>query len=177
MAVSCHDSSVGTEQVGPDDIDFSLALWREDGRWAASALPTRLGLSMESLVAGLRQLPGEGGVWGVVGVMADSDDLADFFVVVRQAGQNSRVLLSNAGARLDWSLAVEAGALIGLADDDEDMDDFEPVGDLDLFVDVGLDADDLAIVCEDDSLYPDEQIMAIARRIGAGPAVSGVLGP
>lgn len=162
--------------MGPDDVDFSLALWREDGRWAASALPTRLGLSLESLIAGLRQLPGDGGVWGVVGVVADSDDLADFFVVVRQTGALSRVLLSNAGARLDWSLAVEAAGFLGLADDDDEVEDFEPVGDLDVFSDVGLDADDLAIICEDDSLYPDEQLLAVARRIGAGPALSGVLG-
>jgi len=157
-------------------VDFALALWREEGRWAASALPTRLATSMDSLIAGLRQLPGEGGVWGVVGVVADSDDLADFFVVVRQNAQQSRVLLSNAGAQLDWSLAAQAGVLIGLTDDDDEFDDFEPVGDLDMFADFGLDADDLALICEDESLYPDEQILAVAGRLGAGPAVAGVLG-
>lgn len=167
---------MATEQVGNDDVDFALALWREEGRWAASALPTRLATSMESLIAGLRQLPGEGGVIGIVGVVAETDDLSDFFVVVRQVAKDTRIMVSNAGARLDWSLAAEAGVLMGLSEDDEEFDDFEPVGDIDLFVDFGLDADDLAMICEDESQYPDEQVLALARRIGAAQAVSAVLG-
>ena len=44
----------------------------------------------------------------------------------------------------------------------------EPAGDLNLLEDLGIDAMELQAICDDAQMYPDEQLEAIARRIGCG---------
>lgn len=150
-------------------IDFAVAAWREEGRWTASALPKRAAASMESLTTALRQLPGEGGVFGLVGV---GDE---FLLVVRQSGEHSRVLVSDGAAALDWDLAEEAADLAGIEVEDEDLEEFVPIGDLDIFSDFGLDATELMLMCEDESLYPDDHVKTIAKRLGFGGQLSTAL--
>lgn len=43
-----------------------------------------------------------------------------------------------------------------------------PGGDIDLLTDLGMNAMELEIICFDTELYPDEQIEAIAARLGFG---------
>jgi hypothetical protein len=75
---------------------------------------------------------------------------------------------------------VDGGALAMLAIDDqfflelsdiespEEDDADEPAGDLNIFTDLGLDAMELQMICDDDEMFPDEQLEVIARRIGFG---------
>lgn len=156
------------QEVQVEDIDFALAAWREEGSWSVSSLPARLVCSMETLVAGLRQLPGDGGVYGFVGLNEDC------LVIVHQSPAGLRVVLSNAGAVDDWDLAEQA---LELADaQGEEWDEFTAVGDLSLLADLGIDADELADICEDEDLYPDEQIAAIAERAGFAQQVAEIMG-
>lgn len=150
-------------------IDFAVAVWHEEGQWMASALPARVATSMDDLISTLRQLPGEGGVFGLVGVVDE------YFIVVRQAAGSSRAMISDGAAILDWALAEEAADVIGLDIDDDDLEDFEPVGDMSIFADFGLDADELGLLCRDEDLYPDQQIKAIAKRLGFSQELKSVL--
>ena len=123
---------------------------------------------METLAAGLRQLPGEGGVYGFVGLNEDC------LVIVHQSPAGLRAVLSNAAAIDDWDLAEQALEFTGAMA--EDLDEFTAVGDLSLLSDLGIDADELADICEDEDLYPDEQVAAIAERAGFAQQVAEILG-
>ncbi len=150
-------------------IDFAVAVWHEEGQWMASSLPPRVATSMDDLISTLRQLPGEGGVFGLIGVVDE------YFIVVRQAAGSSRAMISDGAAILDWALAEEAADVIGLDIDDDDLEDFEPVGDMSIFTDFGLGAEELGLLCRDEDLYPDQQIKAIAKRLGFSEQLKSVL--
>jgi putative tRNA adenosine deaminase-associated protein len=96
-----------------------------------------------------------------MGAVAVGDE---FFVIVREAGQGRRLMVSDGASTLDWSLADEAALMLGL--DDEDPEEYEPIGDLGLLEDFGVSADDIVAICQDEDLYPDEQLAAIAARLG-----------
>ncbi len=160
---------MSTDAVTAEQIDFAVAAWREEGRWNVSSLPARTATSMESLAHALRQLPGEGGVFGFVGV----DE--DFMIVVRQLGDRSRVLISDGTAILAWSLADEAAEASGLPVDEDELEEFVPFGDTAILADFGVDSTDLLLQCEDDDLYPDDQLKAIARKLGFTPQLSTAL--
>lgn len=149
---------MATQAVTPEDVDVSMVFYREEGRWSVAALPARGSTTLDNLLDALRRFPGEGGVMGAVAV---GDE---FFVLVREAGQTSRVMLSDGASTLDWSLAEQAASLAGY--DDEDPDEYEPIGDLTLLEDFGVSADDIVTICQDEDLYPDEQLAAIAQRLG-----------
>jgi putative tRNA adenosine deaminase-associated protein len=94
----------------------------------------------------------------------------DFFLVVRPAGDDVRLLVSDVTAAGEWPVARQALELIGEPVPDED--DFEhvaPAGDLEIFADLGLGSMELSAVCSDMELYPDEMLGQIAARIGFGP--------
>jgi putative tRNA adenosine deaminase-associated protein len=144
--------------VTPEDVDVSMVFYREEGRWNVAALPARGSTTMDNLLDALRRFPGEGGVMGAVAV---GDE---FFVLVRESGQGRRLMLSDGASTLDWSLADEAATLIGF--DDDDPEEYEPIGDVDLLEDFGVNPDDIVAICQNEDLYPDEQLGAIAERLG-----------
>jgi putative tRNA adenosine deaminase-associated protein len=144
--------------VTPEDVDVSMVFYREEGRWNVAALPARGSTTLDNLLDALRRFPGEGGVMGAVAV---GDE---FFVLVRESGQGRRLMLSDGASTLDWSLADEAATLIGF--DDDDPEEYEPIGDVDLLEDFGVNPDDIVAICQNEDLYPDEQLGAIAERLG-----------
>jgi len=83
---------------------------------------------------------------------------------------SARLLLSDLGAALDWPIAEEAAALLGveLPEDDEDLEEIEPVGEIGLFTDMGMPLTDMELILDDPDLFPDEQVAAIAARLGFG---------
>lgn len=143
-----------------DVVDFAVAAYREEGRWTVVPLPPHSVTTAQGFVASLRQLPGEGGVFGIVGV-AD-----EFFILAHTVRDGVRLMISDAAALLDWSLAQEAADLIGLEWDEDDIEEFEAAGDVSLCTDFGLDGAELVMICQDEELYPDEQVRAIAKRLG-----------
>jgi putative tRNA adenosine deaminase-associated protein len=152
---------VDEEEVTAEDIDFAVAAYREEGRWTVVPLPPHAVVTAEGFVTSLRQLPGEGGVFGAVGV-AD-----EFFILAHTVRDGVRLVISDALAIPDWSLAREAAELIGLDWDEAELEEFEAAGDVSLCEDFGLDGVELVMICQDDYLpYPDEKVRAIAKRMG-----------
>lgn len=158
---------MSTTPVTAEDIDLAMVFYREEGRWTAAALPARSASGLDLLLDALRRFPGEGGVFGAVAV-AD-----EFFIVVRETANGRQAALSDGACALDWSLAEELVDLLGIAD--ENPEEYEPVGDLNLFADFNLTSGDFIDICQADDLYPEEQLAAIAERIGCGPAWSQAL--
>lgn len=144
-------------------VDFAMAAVREDGAWQLEALPPKLGDELATFLHALRQQPGEGGTLGFVSVAED------FFVAARVVGEETRLLLSDVTCAADWPLAADVLDLLGLEQPEgEELDEVSPAGDLAIFADLGLPAMELAMLCEDLDLYPDEQIGSVAARLGFG---------
>jgi putative tRNA adenosine deaminase-associated protein len=155
---------LGAGEVDLSEVDFAIAAFREEGRWSVAVLPARIAGSAASLVAALRQFPGEGGTFGFVGV----DD--EYFVALLQSGSRTRGFISDAIAILDSPGPRELAELMQIDVDDEELEDYIAIGDLSIFADFGLDADAVELVCEDEDLFPDEQVRSIANRLGFGPS-------
>lgn len=155
-----------------EDVDFAVAAWREDGQWAAAALPPRAVETLGGFVSALRQLAGEGGVLGFV-ALAD-----ECFIAVRIPPDGvARILLSDANCAYDFDLAEEALDMldIELPEDEEEFDDIEPIGELGFAADFGLDVDTVELICLNDDALAEEQVTQIARRLGFGDQFSAVL--
>jgi len=152
-----------------DAVDFALAAYREEGVWQVAELTHDHVEDVETLASALRRFPGDHGAVGLVAI----DE--DFFVVVRVAGQSTRVLLSDVTAAGEWELAASAVEFLHLPMP-EDEDEPEAAGDLDLLGDLGLHAMDLAVLLDDDDLYPDEMLSDVARRLGFGELFDDAIG-
>ncbi len=156
-----------TEQI--DAIDFALAAYREDGSWRVAEISDRFLDDVDTLASGLRRFPGDSGAVGLVAV----DE--DFFIVVRVTGARARVLLSDITAADEWELAASAVEHLGLPMPEED-DDQVPAGDLEIVSDLGMTPADLAALLDDEELYPDEVLSAVARRLGFGALFDDAVG-
>lgn len=140
-------------------VDFAIAAYREEGEWQVTALPPRAAADLDTLLHALRQAPAETGTLGMVSV----DD--DFFVLARVRGDHVRLLLSDITAATEWPLARAVVDALDLPVPDED-DDAQPAGDMSILADLGCSAMDLAVLCDENDLYPDEILEDIASRIG-----------
>lgn len=160
---------------GTDDgVDFAVAAFRAGGEWRVEELThDHLG-DIATLAGALRRFDASTGVLAMVAV----DE--DFFVLVRVAGPDTRVLLSDITAADEWELATSAVEHLGLPlPDDLDDDDEEapvPAGHLDLLSDLGLPALDLGALLDDPDLYPDEILSEVAARLGFGELFDDVVG-
>ena len=145
-----------------DAIDFAVAAYLDDGEWTAASLPSNRLTSFTAIVGELRRYPGETGVIGMISV----DE--DFFVLLRVQGQAVRTLISDVSAADDWPLARQVADELGIDPDDIDPDTVEPAGDLGLFEDLGLSAQDLGALTDDEDAFPDEVLEEIAGTLGFG---------
>ncbi|WP_104108315.1 tRNA adenosine deaminase-associated protein [Nocardioides sp. 616] len=152
-----------------EGIDFALAAYREDGVWQLQEIAATALSSVETLAHGLRRLPADNGVLGMVAI----DE--DFFVLVRVMGSRVGVLLSDVTAATEWELAQSAVDFLGLPPPEDD-DDQVPAGDLGLIGDLGLAARDMGVLLDDVDLYPDEMLSDIAGRLGFGAEFDDVVG-
>jgi len=150
--------------------DFAVVVTREAGVWEATLLPEKYIADLDQLLRALRQQISEGGVIALVNV-AD-----EFFVAVRIMGDEIRVLLSDVTAAVAWDLAAQ---VLELLDEeppgDDDLDEVWPVGDLSIFVDLGLDEMELGAVLSNLDAYADEMLLTVARRAGFGDAYERVV--
>jgi putative tRNA adenosine deaminase-associated protein len=147
-------------------VDFALVAFREDGQWQVGELPSRAAEDLEALLAAVRQQPSE----GVTLALCSYGD--DFFLALRPHGDDVRILLSDVTAVGEWPIARQALEALDDGEEEAEPDDLEtvqPAGDLDIFADLGVGAMEIAAVCGDLELYPDEMLAQIAARIGFGP--------
>ena len=140
-----------------DDIDFVLAAFREGGAWRLLDIATNEAESIESLTHALRQISGDSGAIGMVGV----DE--DFFVLVRVDGASTGALAQS---------AIEHLGLPAHEEEDAEV----PAGDLGILGDLGLSAAELGALLDEDDLYPDEALSEIADRLGFGNLFDDAVG-
>ena len=154
--------------MSQEDVDFAVAAYREEGIWQVAVLPPQVGEDLDELITALRPWPSESGVLGMVAI----DE--DFFVLARVQSEHVRVLLSDSTAIDEWPIASGIADLLDVPDPD-DEDDPQPAGDMEIISDLGMSAMDLAVLCDDVDLYPDEMLSDIAKRLGFGAQFKAVL--
>jgi putative tRNA adenosine deaminase-associated protein len=151
------------EDAAADDIDFVIAAYREDGQSIVTALADELANDLEELIVQLRRLPGDGGAIGLLSLVGE------VAVVVRVRGRRVQLLLSDSGAANDWPIARDIAEYLSEEVPDADEDETEPMGDLALLSDVGMDEFDLAALCDDLDISSDELLANVADKIRIGP--------
>jgi len=140
-------------------LDIAVIAWREEGSWnllrLANSATSDIGLALDEL----RNRQGDGGA--LVALTVDDE----FFILIRQTGERMQMAISNVLVALDYEIAAEVLELLDIEAPHAD-DAPEPAGDLNLLADFGIDALELQFICDNEDLYPDEQLEEIARRIG-----------
>jgi putative tRNA adenosine deaminase-associated protein len=145
---------------------FAVRVSRADAGWAVQLLAHDAGDELPVLERALGE-PGTGGWPGPFVLVVDS---RLYFVVLRHGpGGMVRALISDATMQ-EWLLAAEVVERYGIAVDEEGaFDDDEsgwPGGDLDVFADDGLPAEELRPIVTADDLWADEMVTRIAARLG-----------
>ena len=140
-------------------VDFGCIAWHEDGRWDASLLnSTRdIGLIIDALKS--QQTNG-----GAIALIAIEDE---FVIIARVLGDQMRMMISDITYALDYEVAAELVEVLDLEFPQEE-EESQPGGDIDLLSDLGVGEMELLAILDDTELYPDEQLEAIANRLGFG---------
>ena len=152
--------------VSEETEDFAIEAWHEDGRWSIASLPDPDDLT--HIVDRLKKQQTNGGAVALIAI----DD--EFFLAIRVLGTHVKFFISDVSCAIDYEVAAE---FLDLADLDQPEEDDEPLpaGDLDIFSDLGMHSMELSTLCDDANLFPDEQIEAIANRLGFGDALTELL--
>jgi putative tRNA adenosine deaminase-associated protein len=147
-------------------VDFGCIAWHEDGRWDASALnSTRdIGLIIDALKS--QQTNG-----GAIALIAIEDE---FVIIGRVLGDQMQMMISDITYALDYEVAAELVEILDLEFPEEE-DESQPGGDIDLLSDLGVGQMELLTILDDTELYPDEQLEAIANRLGFGEQFNQVI--
>jgi putative tRNA adenosine deaminase-associated protein len=146
---------------GTEGVDFAFVAYREDDEWHLEEIADEKLHDLDTLTAELRRWPGECGTLGLVSI----DE--DFFVLVRVAGVDTRVLLSDVTAATEWPLARSVVEELDIPMPD-DEDEQLPAGDPGIIADLGVPAMEMGAMLDDFDLYPDEILGDIAHRVGFG---------
>lgn len=139
--------------------DFGIIAWHEDSRWNVAELThvTDLGSIMD-------QLNSQATNGGAIALIAIEED---FFIVARALGSQMQMMISDVTYALESDLAADLIEMLDLPfPEDEDVS--QPGGDVDLLSDLGMSAMELEALCDDPELFPDEQLDAIASKLGFG---------
>jgi putative tRNA adenosine deaminase-associated protein len=159
-------SEITDAEVG--EVDLALVAYRDEGDWALAELPDRSLDSVDDIARELRRYPGETGALALISVAED------FVLFVRAQGSVTRVLLSDATAATDWTLARSAVDHIGVHVDDDDEQ--APAGDLAIVADMGMSAQDMGALLDDYDLYPEEILSEVADSAGFGSKFDELVG-
>jgi putative tRNA adenosine deaminase-associated protein len=155
---------------------FAVRVSRGGGRWNVELLASDAADELPVLERALGEPEAE---WPVPFVVVVDSRL--YFVVLRHGpGGMVRALISDATMQ-EWVLAAEVVERYGIAVDEEGaFDDDEsgwPGGDLDVFADDGLPADELRPIVTADDLWADEMVARIAARLGFADELHAVVAP
>ena len=167
--MSGNMSNVTQDQAGEpllNDIDIAVAAWHEDGRWSLAQLPDAQDLP--AIIERLKSQQTNGGALALLAIAKE------FFIIIRVLGSHIKLFLSDISCALDYDIAAE---LIEICDLEmpEDDDETFPAGDLDIVSDLGVHRMELSTLCDDPDLFPDEQLEAIANRLGFGEEFAQLL--
>ena len=147
-------------------VDFGCIAWHEDGRWSVNSLTSTrdIGSIIDSIKA--QQTNG-----GAIALIAIEDE---FVIIARALGDQMQMMISDVTYALDYEVAAELIEVLDLEFPEEE-DESQPGGDLDLLNDLGVSAMELLSILDDTELYPDEQLEAIANRLGFGEQFNQVI--
>jgi putative tRNA adenosine deaminase-associated protein len=164
------DEDFDYEDALPEEIDFVVAVYREDGAPVAIPMAVALANDLDELIEQLRRLPGDAGACGFVSIGGE------FFVIVRVRGRVVNVFLNDSQAALDWPIARDVVDFLHIELPDED-EDSEPVGDLELLADQGLSDFDLETIATDYDEDSDELVRQIVAKLKfSGPFERAITG-
>ena len=152
--------------VSEQTQDFAIEAWHEDGRWSIASLPDPDDLT--HIIDRLKKQQTNGGAVALITI----DD--EFFLAIRVLGTHVKYFISDVSCAIDYEVAAEFLELADLDQPDEE-DEPLPAGDLDIFSDLGLHSMELSTLCDDADLFPDEQIEAIANRLGFSEQLTELL--
>jgi len=147
-------------------VDFGCIAWHEDGRWSVNSLASTrdIGSIIDSIKA--QQTNG-----GAIALIAIEDE---FVIIARALGDQMQMMISDVTYALDYEVAAELIEVLDLEFPEEE-DESQPAGDLDLLNDLGVSEMELLSILDDTELYPDEQLEAIANRLGFGEQFNQVI--
>jgi len=170
MTPEPHDPS---SPVGP--ASYAVRVSRAGARWRVDLLAEDAGDELPVLERAL----GDAGAWPPPLVVVVDSRL--YFVVLRHGpGGMVRALISDA-TMLEWVLAAEVVERYGIGvDTDGAFDDDEsgwPGGDMDVFADDGLPAEELRTIVTADDLWADEMVQRIAARLGFADELAAAVTP
>lgn len=151
------------EDAEPEDVDFIVAAYREDGQSVVNALSEDLANDLDELIVQLRRLPGDAGAVGLLSLVGE------VAVIVRVRGRHVQLMLSDNAAANDWPIARDIADFLGEDIPDEDDDESYPIGDLGILKDLGLSEFDLTAMCDDLDLSSDQLLTDVADKIKIGP--------
>ncbi len=146
--------------------DFAIEAWHEDGRWSVASLPDPDDLT--HIIDRLKKQQTNGGAVALIAI----DD--EFFLAIRVLGTHVKFFISDITCAIDYEVAAE---FLDLADLDQPEEDDEPLpaGDLDIFSVFGLQRMELSPICDVADLFPNDQIEAIANRLGFSDQLTELL--
>ncbi|HEY9291419.1 MAG TPA: tRNA adenosine deaminase-associated protein, partial [Microlunatus sp.] len=146
----------------PEDIDFIIAAYREDGQSMVNALSEELANDLDELITQLRRLPGDGGAVGLLSLVGE------VAIIVRVRGRHVQLMLSDNAAAGDWPIARDIADYLGEDIPEDDDEDSEPIGDLKILTDLGVSEFDLTTMCDDLDLGSDQLLTEVADKIKIG---------
>lgn len=151
------------EDAEPEDVDFIVAAYREDGQSVVNALSEDLANDLDEFIVQLRRLPGDAGAVGLLSLVGE------VAVIVRVRGRHVQLMLSDNAAAYDWPIARDIADVLDEDIPDEDDDESEPIGDLSILKDLGVSEFDLVAMCEDVDLGSDQLLTEVADKMKMGP--------
>jgi len=154
------------ESADHGDSDFGVIAWHEDGRWELSELA-----DCRDLTRIIDQLKSQRTNGGAVALIAIDEE---FFIAARSLGTHLQMMISDVTYAADYDIAADLLDVLDLPFPEED-DEPQPGGDIDLFKDLGMNEMEIEAISHDVDLFPDEQIDAIATRLGFGEELAEYL--
>jgi putative tRNA adenosine deaminase-associated protein len=145
--------------VMSEEVDFAVAAWHEDGRWSLAKLPNPHDLA--HIIDRLKSQRTNGGAIALIAI----DE--EFFIIIRVLGTHISMFLSDVTCAFDYEVASDFIELADLPFPNEE-DEPLPVGHLDILADLGMNHMEISALCDDAELFPEEQLDAIATRLGFG---------
>ena len=147
-------------------VDFGCIAWHEDGIWYATSLSSTRDIGL--IIDALKNQQTNGGALALIAI----ED--EFVIIARALGDQMQMMISDVTYALDYEVAAELVEVLDL-EFPQDEDESQPGGDIDLLSDLGLGEMELLSILDDSELYPDEQLEAIANRLGFGEQFNQVI--
>jgi putative tRNA adenosine deaminase-associated protein len=150
-----------------NEADIAVAAWHEDGRWTLAELSDPYDIAQ--IITRLKSQQTNGGSIALIAI----DE--EFFILIRVLGSHISLFLSDATAALDYPVAEELLEIADLPIPEDDDDEAGPTGHLEILADLGMSGMEITALCDDEELFPDEQLEAIASRLGFGEEFAELL--